>query len=141
MVSAEFTYPSVVESVETMLDDLDEILNRENVFDHARHGFMVAVSEAFSNALLHANRLDRYKTISVRISVNNSNLIADIEDEGTDGLEKILGRCPPTDQSENGRGVDIIKHYADQVEFAKTECGGLKVTIRIERKKREEVDL
>jgi len=124
-------YPSVVESEQQMLKDLDKILRENSVNDAIAHNFVLIVSEAFTNALVHGNHLNPDKEINMVINVNGNVLSADIEDHGQDGLKKIKNKLPPALLSEGGRGIDIIKHYANLVEFVETESGGLLISIKI----------
>ena len=64
---------------------------------------------------------------------NKTRLSADILDQGNNGLDRVNHKRPPTPESEGGRGVNIIRHYADSVSFVETAGGGLKVLIRIDR--------
>ncbi|NOY88748.1 MAG: ATP-binding protein [FCB group bacterium] len=124
-------YPSVVESEQLMQKDLEKILRENSIDDLTTHNFVLIISEAFTNAMVHGNCLNPAKEINVVININGNVLSADIEDQGQDGLEKIKGKLPPTLLSEGGRGIDIIKYYASLVEFTETESGGLKVYIKI----------
>jgi len=133
MATYEYSYPSVLESEERMLDDLQTLLDENSVVGRIKNHFMVVVSEAFTNALVHANNLNPERRIKVVISINKTRLSADIHDQGRDGLEGISSKKPPTSESESGRGVNIIRHYADSVSFIQTRGGGLKVSITIDR--------
>jgi anti-sigma regulatory factor (Ser/Thr protein kinase) len=130
MPKYEFTYPSVGASEEKMLDDVLGILHRNRVSKELQSSFLLAVSEAFTNALVHGNKRNPRKFVKLVIDINNKALAADITDEGRNGLDRIRRRRPPDVYSEGGRGVDLIEYYASEVGFTKTEKGGLKVTVR-----------
>lgn len=130
MARYEYSYPSVLDSESTMLKDLFSVLARLRLDAVARHGIMVVICEAFNNALLHGNQLDPEKQIKMVLTINRTELCADIIDEGTGGLERINSRQPGGTWAESGRGIGIIGHYANSVRFEETEKGGLKVTIK-----------
>ncbi|MFQ6009198.1 MAG: ATP-binding protein [Candidatus Zixiibacteriota bacterium] len=136
MPKYEFRYPSVDASEEKMLDDVLAVLVQNGVDKDLQDGFLLAVSEAFTNALIHGNQLKPDRTIKVLVDINNETLLADIIDEGQGGLDKIKHRRPPTLFSEGGRGVDLMKYYASDVKFTETEMGGLRVSIRFDAKKK-----
>jgi len=128
-------YRSAPESESAMLDALEGLVRREGIEKALAFGFMLAVSEAFTNAMLHGNEMDPSKQITIRVRVSEMELSADILDEGQRGLEAVRDRRPVEELSENGRGVGLMQHYAHNVEFAETETGGLKVSVSFDRKR------
>ncbi len=136
----EFTYPSAVASEDKMLDELATVLHINSIPEDLQNWFMLAVSEAFTNALVHGNKRNPRKTIKLVLFINNGLLAADIIDEGQGGLAKIKRRKPPTMLSEGGRGVDLMRHYASAVGFSETESGGLKVSLRFDQMKENEIE-
>jgi serine/threonine-protein kinase RsbW len=128
-----FTYPSIGESETRMLDELEGVLRKHQVDLVTAHQFKLAISEAFTNALVHGNCRNANKIITVELQVNESRLRADITDQGSGGLQRIERRKPPDPFSENGRGVDLIRHYATDVEFRESDSGGVVVSIRLDR--------
>lgn len=120
-----------------MLDDVSTVLRRNRVDKDLQDSFLLAVSEAFTNALVHGNKRNPRKSVKLAIDINNQALAADITDEGRNGLNRIRLRRPPHVFSESGRGVDLIEHYASEVEFSQTEKGGLKVSVRFDLAKKK----
>ncbi len=141
MAIREYRYPSVSESEGRMLDDLGALLHECGVQGAERHRFEQAVSEGFTNALVHGNRYEESKLVTIRLEVNETQLRADISDEGHDGLEKVLKRPKPSPYSEGGRGIDLIGHYTNSVEFRENEKGGLTLSMVVERRKKVTVDI
>ncbi len=123
-----------------MLDEVATILQANGISEHRQNSFMLAVSEAFSNALIHGNERNPLKTIKLVLFINNDLLTADIIDEGRGGLAKITRRPPPTALSEGGRGVDLMRHYASAVRFSETDDGGLKVSLRFDQMEKNEIE-
>ena len=117
-----------------MLDHVTTILENHQIPGEAAGRFVLIVSEAITNAMVHGNRSDSRKTIKLTICVNDEHLTADIIDEGHGGLEKIRNRRPPTLLSEGGRGVDLMEHYASAIAFTETAGGGLHVSVRVDLK-------
>ena len=117
-----------------MLDDLDQILADNRVEPRTAQSFRLAVSEAFTNALIHGNRKDSSKSVKISLKLNEHEIVADIIDEGQGGLGRVRNRDPIELLSETGRGIDLIKHFATVAEFREDDEGGLVVTIRIDRK-------
>ena len=61
MSKYEFSYSSVTSSEDHMLDDLEMILAENSVEIAAVRRFMLIVSEAFNNAMIHGNGMDPKK--------------------------------------------------------------------------------
>ncbi len=134
MTTYSFIYPSVLDSEERMLGDLASILTENNIVNPERYEFMLVISEAFTNALLHGNQLNPHKKIYLQVTINKKQLIADIIDEGELGLKEIQTKKPSELYGTNGRGIDLIRHYANHSGFTEAENGGTKVSIVMERK-------
>ncbi len=138
--SQTFEYSSIEKSYHQVVDDLNRILDQENVSLEERYPFVLAVSEALTNAVIHGNESDPEKKVKAHITVNERLMSADIIDEGQGGLDRIRDREPSTPKDEGGRGIDLIEHYATSVGYVQTPAGGLKVEIRIKRKTNKVLD-
>ena len=132
--SETFEYSSNSQAFHQIVDDVNRVLDKEKVSREERNPFVLAVSEAMTNAIIHGNKKNRRKKVQVSITVNEKLLSADIMDEGQGGLDRIRHRKPSTPKDEGGRGIDLIEHYATSVDYVQIPAGGLKVKIRIERK-------
>jgi serine/threonine-protein kinase RsbW len=126
-------YPSTVEAADLMLDDLLGVLAAGGVEEAVVQRVSVAVSEAFTNAVVHGNRLDPGRTVHVRVSVNENEVHADIDDQGRNGLARIRGKTPAGELAESGRGVDLIRHLATRADFVERADGGLHVHLEFGR--------
>lgn len=140
MTSYEFSYPSKLRSESRMLSDMLVMLGEHCIGDVVKRKFLVSISEAFTNALLHGNKLNPEKEVKIRIRVNKTEIAADIIDQGRGGLERIKKRQPTTALDEGGRGLDIISHYADEVRMEETPDGGLTILIRFTFEMKEKVE-
>lgn len=129
MIKEKFVYLSLPDNENKMLDDIEKFLNDNKINGELRSGFMLCVSEAFTNALIHGNQLNPNKKIIIECMLNQSTLCADIIDEGTGGVEKISQRKQPELMSEGGRGVELIKHYSSSFEIFENKQGGLQIKI------------
>ena len=136
MSTYSFTYSSTAESADRVLDDLLKVLHDEEIEKDVARALSVALSEAFTNAIVHGNRLNPAKEVVVELEVDDSEVSADIVDRGKGGLERIDTRTSPTETDEGGRGVDLIRYYADSCSFTEVENGGLKVSITVRRQKK-----
>ncbi len=133
MTTYSFTYYSIPESEDMMLDDIEGILLKNNIECDLSHAAKLSISEGFTNAMIHGNLCTPHKKIIIEIEVNLENLRIDIMDEGEKGIEKINNRKAPEPLAEAGRGINLIQHYSPKVIFEEMESGGLKVTMIFDR--------
>lgn len=133
-VCLELEYPSVVESEAKLIQRLDELLAANDVSYDEQRAFVLAISEAFTNALIHGNAFNTEKTIKIHLDINKSSLRADIIDQGENGLTKVNQPRRTDILADGGRGIGLMEHYVTDVQFDETEEGGLKVSIMLERK-------
>lgn len=115
-----------------MFSDVTGFLRDCGITDGLHHHILLTVSEAFSNAMVHGNRCKADKKIRIRLSTNNEEFLAEIEDEGTGGLERLRSRRAPQLLAESGRGIDFMNRYASVVDFQETDQGGLCVMVRFD---------
>ena len=89
------------------------------------HDVLLAMTEAVNNAIIHGNKQNPNKPVTVDVRIENTTFIAVVTDEG--GGFDPASIPDPTDPEnllrEGGRGVFLIQHLADRVEFRRTEKG------------------
>jgi len=138
MADYKFTYVSVLRSEARMFDDLAVVLDRHRIQGHLRQRILLALSEAFVNALVHANALNPAKEVVLSININETMFSADIVDQGHGGTERVRCKQKPALLAENGRGIDLIRHCCDAVEFIRHGSGGMRVSMRFNRDKSDD---
>ncbi len=131
----DFKYKSVLESEEQMYNDIQAVLTENTITGELRRHFSLAVSEGFVNALIHGNQFDPCKNISIHLDIKEEALVADIVDEGERGLERIQQRRSRGELADGGRGINLMGHICDHVKFARSDKGGLKLSISFIRQK------
>jgi phosphoserine phosphatase RsbU/P len=127
----QFVYPSRLDVLDTFYGDMERVFGRHHIGPKIAHPFRLAVSEAFTNAIIHAHGQDPGKLIDVSIAVNDGRLSADITDEGScwknGGMKQFDPARDPA--AESGRGLGLIQRLSDEVSFARSSRGGTTVTI------------
>lgn len=86
----------------------------------------VGFEEALRNAMIHGNKSDSGKKVSIETEIVDNAVVIYIEDEG-DGFDPAKLPDPTLDENllrESGRGVYLIKHLMDKVKY---ENGGSRV--------------
>jgi serine/threonine-protein kinase RsbW len=117
---------SLVRKNEVLMQILEElkknglVLSKEEEI-HARY----CIDEAMANAMLHGNRLDKQKHVSVAVYMADDRWGVRVEDEGK-GFSPDMVPDPDDPQSlllEHGRGIVIMKAFMDEVRFYRNGCG------------------
>jgi len=102
--------------VERLVDDVCQIYK---VSDDCYGNILIAVTEAVNNAINHGNQNNPNKFVQIGFETDNKQLIFNIKDEGP-GFD-YQNLPDPTDPENldkiNGRGVFLMKHLADKIEF------------------------
>ena len=126
-----FNYPSKLEVLGEFYREIEEIFNKHHIDPQVSNPFIVAVSEAVTNAIIHGHKRDDSKNVQITIELNKSRLIADIVDEGNcQNISKMKAQDLVFDPSaESGRGLGLIRRLTDAVDFRKTPHGGLGIRI------------
>lgn len=105
--------------VETLVDTLSKKLG---VSDEVYGKILISTVEAVNNAIIHGNKGDRNKMVSVYFNADGNVLDITVTDEG-EGFE--YGNLPdPTDpkniENLHGRGVFLMRRLADAIEYNST---------------------
>nr|MBN2276258.1 anti-sigma factor antagonist [candidate division Zixibacteria bacterium] len=131
-----FNYPSCLESESRMYQDVKGTLSLAGLPKTLLYKIILAISEGFTNALIHGNKYNREKSIQISITINKRLVIADIMDEGAGNIEILRSRKAPDLFQEGGRGVDLMESLADEIRFEKGQNdSGLKISMIFDRSK------
>ena len=124
----KLTLKSAYEEVERLEGFLNKLQMELEFDDEFYARLMLAVSEAATNAIVHGNKLDESKSTEVAAYLDNGKLTFITTDEG-DGFKPDELPDPIADENlfnTSGRGVFLMKEYADEVFF---EDDGRKLTL------------
>jgi serine/threonine-protein kinase RsbW len=126
---AEESYSLEIESNPNNLITVEEFVNyfaKDIGIDESRmNGLLLAVTEATTNAIIHANKSDLSKLVKIDAKVENRKLIITVKDEGL-GFDPL--KVPDPTEPENllkdsGRGVYLMKFYMDDLKYNITPTG------------------
>ena len=111
--------PSIGENIRMIESFIDNAKERFELDDDIYGNIMIAVTEAVNNAIKHGNSNDKSKNVQLSLSLNESLIKFVVKDEGK-GFD--FQNLPDPTSPENiekigGRGIFLMKHLSDQVEF------------------------
>ncbi|MCH2235824.1 MAG: ATP-binding protein [Crocinitomicaceae bacterium] len=111
--------------VEAMIEKVCEELGvNEELFGNV----LIAVTEAVNNAIIHGNKSQPSKKVTIIVNKKAQEVIFTVGDEGAGfDFENIPDPTAPENiEKLNGRGIFLMKNLSDNVEF---EANGTKVNI------------
>ena len=113
-------FPSELENITRVERLIDEISSSYNLSSEVYGKISVAIIEAVNNAILHGNQLDINKKVKIGYDINDESISFVISDEGK-GFD--FSNIPDPTLPENlekthGRGIFLMNHLADDIEFA-----------------------
>jgi serine/threonine-protein kinase RsbW len=108
-----------VENLSLVEKLIDQVCVEYRVNEDHYGNILIALTEAVNNAIIHGNKQDPSKHITLSCETKDNNLLFIVEDEGP-GFD--FDHLPdPTDpeniEKPNGRGVFLMKNLADEVNF------------------------
>lgn len=123
MKNIRIEIPSLSENIRMIESFIDNAKEKYHLNDDIYGNIMIAVTEAVNNAIKHGNRGDSGKNVSLALSLEEGMIKFRVEDEGH-GFD--FHNLPDPTSPENiekpgGRGIFLMKHLADEVDF--TEHG------------------
>ena len=126
---AEKNYYLEIESDPNNLITVEEFVNYFtvdlNIDPDKLSGLLLAVTEATTNAIIHANKCDINKKVKIKVELIERQLFIHIFDEGN-GFDP--SKVPDPTQPENllkdsGRGLYLMKVYMDDLKYNVTSEG------------------
>ena len=102
--------------VEKLIDDVCELSD----IDRDYYGnILVSLTEAVNNAIAHGNQSDPTKQVTVVFQSSKDNILFKVTDEGNGfNYENLPDPTSPENlEKPYGRGIFLIKHLSDEVEF------------------------
>ena len=119
MDSLKIKIPSILENIRIVESFIDNLKDKYGFDDDIYGNIMIAVTESVNNAIKHGNQLDPKKNVTLSTAIEESKLIFTLEDEGIGFDTSNLPDPTAPDKLEEvgGRGIFLMKHLADEVNF------------------------
>lgn len=96
-----------------------------NLDEEKLPGLLLAVTEAVTNAIIHANKCDETKKVTMNVLKNDHKLIITVKDAGKGfDPEKVPDPTAPENLlKDSGRGLYLMKIYMDELKYNITPSG------------------
>lgn len=121
----QLTLSSSRDSIKQVEPFLRTVHKVEELGDKRFHDLLVSLTEAVNNAIIHGNNCDPSKPVVIDVQSSPSQITCAVHDcgRGFDPASVPDPRLPENLLSEGGRGVFLIRHLSDSVEFSATQSG------------------
>ena len=126
---AEQHYHLEIESDPKNLITVEEFINYFckdlNINEERMTGIMLAVTEATTNAIIHANKNIKLKLVRINADVEDGVLKITIKDEG-EGFDPTSIPDPTEPENllkDSGRGLYLMRTYMDELDYNLTPNG------------------
>lgn len=128
MKSIKISIPSLIENISIVESFIDNAKEKFHIDDDIYGNIMVSVTECVSNAIIHGNKENAKNLVMLELRFYDDQIKFIIEDEGEGYDYHHLSdpTSPENLEKTGGRGVFLMKHLCDEVEF---ENNGSKTTL------------
>lgn len=115
----DISIASDLSALHTLHDFFEELKSKIDLNSQVQENMVLALSEAATNAIVHGNKNDPNKKVTVKIFADGEKVLAEVHDEGS-GFDPSSLPDPLSEENllkQGGRGVFLIEQFADSVEF------------------------
>ena len=120
MDTIKIVIPSITENIRIIESFIDNAKEKFRLDDDIYGNIMIAVTESVNNAILHGNKNDRTKNVTLSLSLNKNVINFKIKDEGIGfNFHNLPDPTSPQNiDKPSGRGIFLMKHLSDEVNFS-----------------------
>ena len=121
----DLTVASDMNQMERVVELTETVVAKTKLTALDQGNVTMCVSEMVTNAILHGNKEDTEKQVTIRFEVSSGECRVTVRDEG--GGFKPDGLSDPTSPEnlarESGRGIFLMREMMDEVSFNFNHCG------------------
>ncbi|MFW6272990.1 MAG: ATP-binding protein [bacterium] len=112
-------FKSEIKNINLVERLIDDISSKYELHSDIYGKLLLAVVEGVNNAIVHGNKLEKEKDVVLKYKVTDKEIEFVISDEGPGfNYEKLPDPTQPENlEKTHGRGIFLMKHLADEVEF------------------------
>lgn len=113
------TIPSKLEQISLIEKIIDEISEKLTITPDVYGKILIATIEGVNNAIVHGNKLDQNKNVTITFRVNPNEISIKITDQGPgfDPNSVPDPTVPENIENISGRGVFLMKRLSDSIKF------------------------
>lgn len=121
----QIVVPSLLESLNKIEQMTESVSEHLHLTDDDRDNIAIAITEVANNAIIHGNKLNYEKSVTISYYCDGGSLLIYIKDEGRGFNPTELGNPLDPDNllKETGRGIFILRSLMDDVQFHTNSAG------------------
>jgi len=131
----QLVIPSLLEKLTEVEEVTEKVTLQHDIPEDDRDNLAIAITELTNNAIMHGNKFDFEKKVTISFYFDNNEVCVYIMDQGTGFDPTTIGNPldPENLLKESGRGIFILKSIMDDVQFQVGDQGTeVKITKKIE---------
>lgn len=111
--------PSKIENLRKVEKIIDDISGEFKISEDVYGNILIASLEAANNAIMHGNKLDESKDVTIEFKLEGKILSVQVNDEGGGfDYEHIPDPTAPENlENVNGRGIFLMEKLSDKISF------------------------
>ena len=111
--------PSLSENIRIIESFIDNAKDKYNLNDDIYGNIMISVTESVNNAIIHGNKKDKEKNVTISLSLTEGMIKFKIVDQGAgfDYASLPDPTAPENIEKPGGRGIFLMRHLADEIDF------------------------
>jgi len=127
----EITMASRVEFLNLLHATTNEVCQILDLDEDTAMNLALAVHEAAVNAVKHGNRMDSAKQVTVKYIIREDELVLEVKDQGSGFVPESIQdpRSSKNIEKASGRGIFLMRHFVDKIEFLNAPGEGLTVSM------------
>lgn len=113
--------PSKIENLRKVEKIIDEISGEFHIGEDLYGNILIAALEATNNAIMHGNKLDESKDVTIAFDLIGDILNVKVDDEGNGFDFKHIPdpTAPENIENVNGRGIFLMEKLSDKISFSR----------------------
>jgi serine/threonine-protein kinase RsbW len=130
--SLQLVIPSEPKRIAEVDEFVESALRQRGVSETLISDVAIAATEIVNNAIIHGNKKDTAKNVTIAMQFTVRDVEIRVEDEGN-GFNPDAIPDPLAEENllrEVGRGIFIVQSLMDSVRYERTERGGMAVIMR-----------
>jgi len=119
MKTINIEIPSLPENIRIVESFIDNAKEQYDLSDDIYGNIMIAVTESVNNAIMHGNKQQKDKNVSLTLIFDESAIKFIVKDQGPGfDYQNLADPTAPENLSKpGGRGIFLMKHLCDEVAF------------------------
>ena len=127
--TTELKLPSRVDAIDEAAIKVADLVTRAGLDEQAAFGVDMAVREALANAVIHGNKFDEKKFVTIGVTSSPDSLEIEVSDQGQ-GFNPDTISDPTAEENilkSSGRGIFFMRTFMDEVGWSVPSEGGTRV--------------